>query len=148
MIRMILTTFFQVLSGLMGGFGPRRKKSAELIKLRLSILYLKCIKTARLLVINVVGFMVCMVLFIAGIILFHLAILLCSPWSAEFKMKFTFLCAAVYIVVSGAIIRLIISEENWLKIFHAHTVLKEVHDLSHPEAAQEKEEKPPHTDKS
>jgi len=90
----------------------------ELTRLKMALMYVRGIKTFRLLFMSLLGMGFCMVLLFTGLILFHATLFLYSPWSMETKMLVGFLCSAVYLLLTLTLFYKIFSQDKWLKIFH------------------------------
>lgn len=133
-----MTSLFLLASNFIRGFtAPYRKASVDLTKLKISIWYLQSIKSLRLLFISIVGVGACLILFMSGLILFHLAIILYAPWGPQVKMGFTLVSAFIYILAAAGLFSYAFAEDKWLKIFNAESLMKEFEDSSEPEAKRE-----------
>ena len=137
-----MTNLFLLASNLIRGFNPYRKASVDLTKIKMSIWYLHGIKALRLLFISLLGAGMCLVLFMSGLILFHLAIVLYVPWEPQVKLGFTLMCAVIYILLAGGFFSYAFAEDKWLKIFNADGLMKQFTELSEEEAKQEERGSP------
>jgi hypothetical protein len=96
----------------------------ELTRLKMFLMYVRAIKTFRLLFMSLLGMGLCMVLLSTGLILFHATLFLYSPWSMETKMLVGFLCSAVYLLLTLTLFYKIFAQDKWLKIFHAEGIME------------------------
>jgi hypothetical protein len=105
----------------------------------MSFLYLKSIKTFRLLFVSLLGIGISLVFLLTSLVLFHVSLFLYTPLSPLIKMGIGFFFAAVYFGIAFLIFSKIFSESRWLEIFH---VKDPSNDSSHSERSQDaKEEK-------
>jgi hypothetical protein len=95
----------------------------ELTKLRLALMYIRSVKTFRLLFISLFGMGVCLVLLLAGLILFHVTLFLYAPWDGATKMMVGLLGSVVYLSATAVMLSQIFSSDKWLKIFNAETII-------------------------
>jgi len=91
----------------------------EMARLKISLMYVRSIKTLRLLFMSLLSMGICLILLLAGIILFHVSLFLYAPWSVETKMLVGILSSAIYWLLSVALFSKIFSADKWLEIFHA-----------------------------
>ncbi len=137
-----MTSLFLFVSNLIRGFNPYRKASVDLTKLKISIWYLRSIKALRLLFFSFWGAGLCLIFLLAGLILFHLAIVLYAPWEPQVKMVVTFAAAAIYILGGVGLFSYIFAEDKWLKMFNAQGLMDELTDFSEPEIKRGEREVP------
>ena len=135
MRKTLISLLFNFLSNPLRGINSYRQASMDLARLRISLLYVKSIETFRLLFVSLLGMGLCMIFLITGLVLFHLALLVYTPWTNETKMYVGFACAGVYFLLAAGIVTYIFSQANWLKIFHAEDL---VNNLTSEEASEEK----------
>ncbi len=100
-------------------FDAYRLASVDLARLKMSLLYIKGIKTSRLLLINLLGMVLCLVFLITSLIIFHTTLFLYAPWSIQTKMVVGILFATIYLLISIWVFLSIFSQDKWLHIFHA-----------------------------
>jgi len=98
----------------------------ELARLKMSLMYVRSIKTFRLLFMSLLGMGFCMVLLFMGLVLFHATLFLYSPWSVETKMLVGFFCSAVYLLMTLTLFYKIFAQDKWLRIFHAESVVEQI----------------------
>jgi len=98
----------------------------ELARLKVSLTYIRAIKTFRLLFMSLLGMGLCMVLLFMGLVLFHVTLFLYSPWNMETKMLVGFMCSAVYLLVTLLLFSKIFAQDKWLRIFHAEDIMKQL----------------------
>src|SRR5579872_1429234 len=72
----------------------------ELTRLKMSLMYVRSIKTVRLLFMSLLSMGVCLVFLFVGLILFHISLFLYAPWSMGTKMLVGLLCSAVYLLAT------------------------------------------------
>jgi hypothetical protein len=95
----------------------------ELTRLKMSLMYVRSIKTFRLLFISLLGIGVCLVFLFVGLILFHVSLFLYAPWSMETKMLLGLFCSVVYLMATFIMFSRIFASDKWLNIFHADTIM-------------------------
>lgn len=106
--------------------GQYKDNTVEAAKLQSYIVYLKSIRTMRLLFISILGIGFCLLLLVSGIFLFHLSLLLYGPWSNNTKMIITLVSAAIYIGGSIGVFIYIFSQKKWMEIFNADDIVEKV----------------------
>ena len=112
-------------SGMMQKFTlSQRQGYSQMTRLRIKLLYLKTIKTCRLLFLNFLGVGACLVFLLSSIIIFNITLFLYAPYAAQAKMWLGFFLAAVYLSIAVWAFSYVFSEEKWLRMFHAHNMLK------------------------
>ena len=112
----------------------------ELTRLKASLMYVRAIKTFRLLFMSLLGMGLCLVLLFMGLILFHVSLFLYSPWGMETKMLVGFLCSVIYLLAGLAVFSKIFAPDKWLEIFHAHGIMEHLKGEASP--AQEDRKNP------
>ena len=108
------------------GFQANQGGRMELTRLKMSLMYVQTIKTFRLLFMSLLSMGICLILLLAGIILFHVSLFLYAPWSMETKMMVGFLSSAVYLLATAALFSRIFAADKWLDIFHAEGIIKHI----------------------
>jgi hypothetical protein len=103
----------------------------EVTRLKMSLMYLRAIKTFRLLFMSLLGMGFCLVLLLMGLIIFHVSLFLYSPWSIETKMLVGFLSSAVYLLATIVLFSKIFAADKWLEIFHAEGILDQLNRGNH-----------------
>jgi hypothetical protein len=98
----------------------------ELTRLKMSLVYVRAIKTFRLLFMSLLGMGVCIVFLFMGLALFHASLFLYSPWSMQTKMIIGFLFSAVYLLMTLTLLYKIFAQDIWLKIFNAENILDQI----------------------
>ncbi len=98
----------------------------ELARLKMSLVYVRAIKTSRLLFMSFLGIGLCMVLLFMGLVLFHVSLFLYAPWSMETKMMVGLLCSAVYFLITIALFYKIFAQDEWLRIFNAEGIMEQL----------------------
>jgi hypothetical protein len=96
---------------------PNPRNALDLAQLKMSFLYIKSVKTFRLLFVSLLGIGICLVFLSASLMVFHVSLFL-SPLSEVAKMWIGFGCAAVYFGIAFEIFSRIFSQRRWMKIFH------------------------------
>jgi len=114
----------------------------ELTRLKMSLMYVRGIKTFRLLFMSLWGMGICMVFLLMGLVLFHATLFLYSPWSMETKMLVGFLCSAFYLLGTLLLFSKIFAQDKWLRIFHAEGIMEHLKEEVSP--AEEGSEKMVH----
>lgn len=134
MKKTIMAFLFSLFPIMMQGLNPsRRAASMEIARLKMSLLYIKSIETSRLLFISLLGIGVCLVFMTIGLIIFHATLFLYAPWSAATKMYVGFAFTAIYFSIAGIAFSYVFSQDKWLKIFHADSIINSLKDKSSPE---------------
>ena len=95
----------------------------ELTRLKMSLMYVRSIKTFRLLFVSLLGMGVCLILLLAGIILFYVSVFLYAPWSVETKMWIGLLSSIICLWASVSVFSRIFAADKWLEIFHAKGIM-------------------------
>jgi hypothetical protein len=119
----LISLMLILFSSAMKGFNPYRKASMDLAHLKMSLFYLKGIKSSRLLVVGVLVMGVCLVLLASGLILFHATLFLFTPWSDQTKMIIGFIFAAIYLLIPSIVFSYVVDPEKWLKICQADNLI-------------------------
>ena len=107
----------------------------ELARLKLSLLYLRSIKTFRLLFMSLLSMGVCLTFLLVGLILLHATLFLYAPWSIETKMLVGLTGSVAYLVAAFVMVSKTFASDKWLKTFHADTLTNKLnteaqHDVS------------------
>jgi hypothetical protein len=97
---------------------PNPMHTLDIARLKMSYLYVKSIKTFRLLFVSLLGIGISLVFLLSSLILFHASIFLYAPLSPSVKMWIGLLFAAIYFGIAFMIFSKIFSESRWLEIFH------------------------------
>jgi type VI protein secretion system component VasK len=95
----------------------------ELTRLKMSLMYVRCIKTFRLLFMSLLGMGICLVFLLVGLIVFHITLFLYAPWSAETKLIVGLLSSAIYLLATIALFSKVFAADKWLEIFHAEDIM-------------------------
>ena len=125
-----------LLSGAMKGFGPYRKASWELAHLKMSLFYMKGIKTSRLLFLTFLAIGGCLIALFSALVLFHVTLFVYTPWSTETKIFLGFFSAAVYLSIAITGLYYAFSQEKWLRMFHAEELLNGLAEKSSAESSE------------
>jgi hypothetical protein len=110
----------------------------ELTRLKMSLLYVRTVRTLRLLFMSLLSMGICLILLLAGLILFYVSLFLYAPWSAETKMLVGFFSSAIYLLGSFALFSKIFASDKWLEIFNAEGII--AHLNGDPDPVQKKRE--------
>jgi pilus assembly protein TadC len=105
------------------GFQAHQGDHMELTRLKVSLMYVRTIKTLRLLFMSLFSMGVCLVLLLVGLVLFYVSLFLYAPWSMETKMLVGFLSSAIYLLASFVLFSKIFAADKWLAIFHAESII-------------------------
>jgi hypothetical protein len=119
---------------LVGSLLPK-EHTMDLIRLKGYLMYVKGVKTFRLLFMSLLVMGVCQFLLLGSLVLFHATLFLYGPWSQETKMIIGFSFSAVYLLIAVVILGNLISERRWLHIFHADNLLDGFDDSAEEESA-------------
>lgn len=84
------------------------------------VLYLKAVRSFRMVFLSAAAVAVAVVLLISSLVLAHVVIFAYSPWTPMTKMVVGLSAAFVYLLIAGGIFYVVFSEKRWLKIFNAH----------------------------
>lgn len=98
----------------------------EMTRLKMSLMYVRTIKTFRLLFMSLFSMGVCLILLLAGVILLYVSLFLYAPWSVETKMLVGILSSVIYLLVSFALFSRIFAADKWLEIFHAEDIMNQL----------------------
>ncbi len=107
--------------------GMQAPTHLELTRLKMSLMYLRFIKTFRLLFFSVLGMAASMIFLLAGLILFHVSLFVYAPWSMIVKLWVGLAFSVAYLTVTLVIFYQIFSSNHWSKIFHADNIIKYLH---------------------
>jgi hypothetical protein len=105
------------------GLQANQGNHIELTRLKASLMYVRSIKTFRLLFMSLLSMGVCLVFLFVGLILFHVSLFLYAPWSVGTKMLVGLLCSVVYLLATFIMFAQIFASDKWLKIFHADAIM-------------------------
>lgn len=123
MIKTLITILGTLLSGITKGVNQDGQESTlELAKLKISLVYLKSIKTFRVLFMSLFAIGTCIVLMTIGIILFHIILLVYFPWSIQTKVVVSLGFVVAYFIAVIFICAQLFLESKWLRIFHAEAL--------------------------
>src|SRR4051812_31997558 len=87
-------------------------------RVKMSVMYLKLIKTCRLLFISLLGIGICLNLGLVGLVLLHATLFLYTPLSTTTQMIIGFGSAALYIGAAAFAFSRLFAQDEWLKMFH------------------------------
>ena len=110
-----------------------------LTRLKMSLMYMRMIKTFRLLFMSLLGLGLCLILLLVGLILFHVSLFLYAPWSMDTKMLVGISSSAIYLLASFFLFYKIFASEKWLEIFNAEGIVSHLNQ----EASLHKESEEP-----
>lgn len=99
--------------------------SRDIDRLRMSLLYVKGVKTLRLLFVAGVAVGICMVLLLSGLTFFGLTLLFFTPLAVETKMYIGFGAALVLCGAAAFAFQQIFSPARWMDMFHTKELLEE-----------------------
>ncbi len=122
----VMTLLLTLLRSPFQRFQSYRKASTEILRLKMSLLYLKTIETSRLLFVSLLEIGISLVFLLVGLILFHAVIFLYAPWEAATKFYVGMGFAMAYLLISFTVFFYIFSQSKWLMIFHAENLLKDL----------------------
>ncbi len=125
MKKTLMTLFLFALKSLKGA-RPYQRSFMDLARLKASLMYVKSIETARLLFVSMLGIGICLGLILVSLALFHAALFLYAPWSAEVKLWVGLGFAAIYMGIAVKALSYVFSESKWLEIFHADEVIEDI----------------------
>ena len=97
----------------------------ELTRLKMSVMYVRSIKTFRLLFMSLLGIGLSLMFLFIGLIVFHISLFLYAPWTMEIKMVVGLVFSAVYLLASLSLFSQIFAPEKWLEIFNANDIAKD-----------------------
>ena len=101
------------------GFKTNQGNNMDLARLKVSLMYVRSVKTFRLLFMSLLSMGVCLIFLLVGLVLFHVSLFLYTPWSTGTKMLVGLSCSLVYLLAALAMFSQIFASDKWLKIFHA-----------------------------
>ncbi len=123
MQKMLMLLFSMVFSGALKGVYTHRQTYVEIMRTKMSLMYLKGVKTSRLLFLSLLGVGICLLCVLAGLALLHTTLFLYAPWSGQTKMIIGLVFSAMYLGIGGMAFRYIFDQGKWLKMFHAEDLL-------------------------
>ncbi|MDE2223284.1 MAG: hypothetical protein KGK03_09485 [Candidatus Omnitrophica bacterium] len=123
MKRSLWTLLLLLMSWWLKGLQGSNRGYVHLAKLKMSLIYVRFIKTFRLLFLSLLGLGVGIILLLAGLVLLHVSLFLYAPWSTETKLAVGLLCAAAYLIATLVLFYQIFSSDKWLKIFHVDAIM-------------------------
>lgn len=118
--------------------GSYGSAAVDLTKLKVAMGYVQAIKVFRLLFLSLLGSGICLILFLTGLVLVHTTILLYAPWETSTKIGVTLVCGIGYILAAVGVFLYVFAEDQWLKIFNADKVIRELTDQPDPYAQSTK----------
>lgn len=98
----------------------------DVMRIKVALAYIKFIRIFRLLFMSMLGIGICINLLFGGLALFYVTFFLYTPFSQETKMWVGFASAALFFGVAVKTFSYFFDPRQWLKIFHADHVLKEL----------------------
>ena len=104
----------------------QRQGYKNVAQLRIRLLYLRTIKTCRLLFLNFLGVGMCLVFLLSSILIFNAAFFFYAPYDPQTKMWVGFCLAAVYFLMAAGVFYSMFTEEKWLRMFHAHGIFEDM----------------------
>jgi hypothetical protein len=111
---------------------------AQSIQTKMSLYYLKGIKTTRLLFMSLLGVGICLILLWTGLVVVHVSLFLTS-WEPQTKLLVNLIFGLVYITVAVGTFSFVFSETLWLKMFHMDKTMENLKkkQAESPEIAKE-----------
>ncbi len=100
----------------------------ELTRLKIALMYVRSVKTFRLLFMSLLSIGVCLVFLLVGLVLFHVSLFLYAPWSMATKMLVGLFFSLAYLMATFVIFTQIFSSDKWLKIFNADAIMENLHE--------------------
>jgi hypothetical protein len=139
MKKQTLLTFLLLAFKAVRGANPVQyhRSMMDLARLKASLMYVKGIETFRLLFMSAMGMGVCLVLLLSSLMLFHAALFLYTPWSAQVKLMVGLSFALVYFLITVKAFSYVLSESKWLEIFHAQDVAEDIAGKVSPQSSTE-----------
>jgi len=98
----------------------------ELTGLKVSLMYVRSIKTFRLLFMSLFSMGMCLIFLLIGLIVLHISLFLYTPWSMGTKMLIGLSCASVYLIATVVMISQTFASDKWLKIFNAEGLINQL----------------------
>ncbi len=132
MKKQLLTTAFFLLSA----FSKMRARTSlkDIAGLRMKLLYLKLIKTSRMLFISFLGVGLCLLFLCAGLVLAHVVFFAYMPWSNEAKIWVGFAMSAIYVGAAAWIFSYVFDQHKWIAMFQANGLLDNIAgDMPYPQ---------------
>ena len=126
MKKILFTSMAMFLTGLLKNWKQNPEPSVHATRLKMSLLYIKAIKTLRLLCMGLVGAGVCLVFLLVGLVAFNTSFFLYAPLDAQTKLYIGFLSAFFYCGVAAAIFYYVFLQNTWMSMFHAQEVVDEL----------------------
>ncbi len=132
MKKMAWASLLFMLPRILKGLQAHPMEQMELTRLKISLMYLRSIKTFRLLFMSLLSIGICLIFFFTGLVLLHLSVFLYAPWEPGIKMVVGLLCSLVYLLAAVFIFYQVFSSDKWVKIFHADALMDKLknHDQS------------------
>jgi hypothetical protein len=98
---------------------------AQSLQTKMSLYYLKGIKTTRLLFMSLLGVGICLILLWTGLVVVHVSLFLTS-WEPQTKLLVNMIFGLIYITVAVGTFSFVFSETLWLKMFHMDKIMEEL----------------------
>lgn len=123
MFKKIVDLFKEVTVGVLKQY---QSSAVDLAKIEAASFYLKAVRIVREHLLVFVGMLFCLILAAVAIIVVPAAIVLCTPLALKVKLMVLAMLGLIDIAVPLALLNRFLSEETWLKISKADTVLEKV----------------------
>jgi hypothetical protein len=138
MKKQIMTILALLFSSVAQKMRFNREVYGEITNLKIRLFYLKVIKSSRLLFLGycVIGF--CLVLLFSSLLLFHATFFLYVPCGIGTKMLVGFLSAGCYLILAVKLFTVFLSESQWIDIFHAQGLYKDLNGAVRPHTVKTK----------
>lgn len=95
-------------------------------RMKMTLLYVKGIKTMRMLFLSFLGVGICVVFLMVGLILFNMTLFTYTLLDMQTKMYVGFGLSFVYLFIASAIFQYVFSQDNWLVMFNAKELMKDL----------------------
>jgi uncharacterized membrane protein len=133
MKRILTTLLLMAGSKMLKNALPQRESMMEMSRLRAYAMYIRGVKSVRMLFIGRLFMGACLGFLFFGLVLLHVSLFIYSPWDDEVKMWIGLAMAVAYITGSIYIFKMVFSEKEWLKIFHVDKMADKLRKTPEPQ---------------
>ena len=106
--------------------------SADLLKIKAAELHLRTVQAVRQSVIGLLGMVACVLLFLTGFGMAHVAIILFAGWTTFQAALFLAICAGVYMLIPIVLLARGLSSRKWMASTRCDKTLHDVADALQP----------------
>ena len=126
MNKIFLTSLALWAANIFKGLNQSPTSSININRLKMSLAYVKGIKTFRLMFISFLGVCVLLIFLLAGLILFNVTLFAYTSFIIQTKMVIGFSLTFLYLFISGWLFYYLFKQETWMSMFHTEEIMKEI----------------------